>query len=260
MEAEPIWPRASSPVVARRAPHRAIARVAQDWVSRVGQLHAYLMLPARFEGELEETEALAPPKDPPPSDRSLRAPLILRGRVDRAGLVLPEERIEDSAIRRQLALDEGHVEPLLDDIVPGAHELALHRAVLGEDDDARGIPVDPMHDRGPAFRIMPPHLFRRDVQEAAGARALRRDHRQSLGLVEGEDALALENELGPARARCSVLRPSFSPRTIAGSVPRASARRREAFTFLVLFSRMTRRARRNCMLALHTTALRMDQV
>jgi hypothetical protein len=179
---------------ARRVAARTIAFVACYGMTLRGKLDADLVLPARLEGELEEAVALAPAKDAVIGDGLEGAALAGLGHAHSAGACLSEPGLDAASLLLDVALHEGLIGPLPRQLVPARHEDLLDAGRGGEDEDARGVPVQAMDDSGPALGIAAVDALGDDVIEAFGAAALRGDHGQAGRLVHGDEVAVLMEE------------------------------------------------------------------
>jgi hypothetical protein len=179
----------------------AVARIAHDGMADAGELDPDLVLAPGLEEELEEGESPALAEHSPARERALRPPLAGLGALHESRFPLFEPGVAGSCSRLHLALDEGDIAAFRDDIVPGAHEFLLRSRAAREDDGARSVTVDPVHDSGPALGIASPNFIRGYVEEASGSGAVGRNDRQARWLVVGEDLLVLVEEAGPRDGR-----------------------------------------------------------
>jgi len=184
-----------------------VALVADYGVPRVGELDAYLVLATGFELELEEAQLRAAGEDAPSGHRSLGTLLLSFDPVDLSPPVLFQPRVENSRYSVHRSLDEGHIEPARDQLVPAFHEESLRPAVGREDHDAGSVAVDAMDYRRPAFRVFSSDLLGGDIEEAARARPFGRNDGEADRLVESEYRIVLVDEAGRGLARRSRWRP-----------------------------------------------------
>ena len=179
---------------------RAVATVAEHRMPGVRELHADLMLATRLERELDERVVAPSRTDPHVRHRELAAALG-PGVPDRERRVLGEIRAQGLRVGLHDPAHERDVR------APGlvVLELLLQRVLglgrLRQRDEARGLPVEPVHDEHALGR--PPareHPAHRRVQRLR-ALAVRRHREQSRRLVDDEQVVVLVHDVQRAAPR-----------------------------------------------------------
>ncbi len=138
-------------------PPRAVAAVADHRVAELRHLDPDLVAAARAEAEADARHVRAPLEDAVAGDRDAGAPAARRGaagvdRADAERALLDEDVLERALVPRHRALDDRDVPPLGG--AGGELELEAPLGVrgLGDDQEARGLAVQPVDDERPAGR------------------------------------------------------------------------------------------------------------
>jgi hypothetical protein len=192
-------PRGVKTQAAERIPARAVTAVADDRVAELRQLDADLMAPARPELERHPGHVRSPLDHAVPGDRDARAPALRRrpGRIggpDAKRALLHEDVAERSLIRRHHTFDDRDVPSLRGAREELRLEVLLRFRGLGDDQEPRGLPVQPVDDERPprgarALEIGPHHAIGRALPLVLGP-----DREEPRRLLDDEERLVLVDE------------------------------------------------------------------
>ena len=184
---------------AERIPARAVAAVADDRVAELRQLDADLMAPARPELERHPGHVRSPLDHAVPGDRDARAPALGRrpariGGPDAQRALLHEDVAERSLVRRHHALDDRDIPPLRGAREELRLEVLLRLRRLGDDQEPRGLPIQPVDDERPArgarsLEVGPHHAVGRALPLVLGP-----DREEPRRLLDDEERLVLVDQ------------------------------------------------------------------
>ncbi len=184
---------------AERIPARAVAAVADDRVAELRHLDTDLVAPARPEPERHPGHVRSPLDDAVPGDRDARA-LALRRRPARIGgpdaerALLHEDVAERPLVRRHHAFDDRDVVPLRGAREELCLEILLRFRGLGDDQEPRGLAVQPVDDERPAgwprsLEVGPHHAVGRALPLVLGP-----DREEPRRLLDDEQRLVLVDQ------------------------------------------------------------------
>src|SRR5690606_25067899 len=122
----------------------AVLLVADHRMARMGEVHADLMGPPREEAKLEQAEGFARPEEAHLGPGGLPAGMDRHAPLPRAGHVLVQRRFDKGAPAGPPSLHYGEIALVDFPLTQHAVELGERAALPGEDEEARGIAVEPV--------------------------------------------------------------------------------------------------------------------
>ncbi len=184
---------------ADRVPSRPVAHVADDRVAELRQLDADLVAPARAELDREARHVGASLEDAVPRDGDARAPALGRrpggvGGADAKGALLDQHVAEHALVRLHDPLDDRDVAAVGVPRRELALETSLRLGRLRDDQEARGLAVEPVDDERPArwpraLQIRPHHAV-----GGALALVLGPDREEAGRLLDHEERVVLVDQ------------------------------------------------------------------
>ena len=195
-EAEPRGVEAQS---AERVPARAVPTVPDDRVTELRQLDADLVAPPGPEAERHPCHVRSPLDHAVAGDRDAR-PASLRRRPARVDgpdakrAFLQEDVLESPLIRGDHALDDRDVAPLRGAGCELHLEALLRLQGLRDDQEPRGLPVQPMDDERPAGLPRPLEVGPHQTVGGALTLVLGPDREQARRLLDHEQRRVLVDE------------------------------------------------------------------
>jgi Zn-dependent protease with chaperone function len=206
--------------VQTEAPQRiapgAVAPVADHGVAELGHLDPDLVAPASAEPERDPRDVRPALEDAVAGDRDAGAPTARRrpagvDRADAERALLHEDVAERSLVLPHHALDDRDVAP----IRGAGRELALEGVLglraLGDDQESRGLAVQPVDDEGPAGRARALEIGPHEAVRRALPLVLGPDRQEAGRLLDDEEGGVLVDQAEQGREGGRGRRPERHP-------------------------------------------------
>src|SRR5262250_551425 len=175
----------------------AVLAIAHDGMADSRELHADLSPPPRAQRELEQARVVAITEQPVARDG--RFPLRARGGLHAQTPILHETALQRARLASHSSAHQRDVDALHAAGLELGLELTLRRLRLGEDEEARRLAIEAVHDEGPPARPLGREIVPEETIGRALALPLGGDAEEPGGLVDHHDVRVLMDEAQAAR-------------------------------------------------------------
>src|SRR6266511_1100964 len=186
-EAEPARVQPEATAGGRPAPRGSSA---DDGMAEARGLHPELVTAPGAQAELQDGRIAAALAHPVMGDGVPAA----RARADAQPAILDEAAREDALVIAHPPLHHRHIDALHLAGLELCLKVPLGPDRLGEDEEARGLAIQPVDDEGPARRLSGPEIVPEQPVRGVLTLALRGDGQEAGRLVDHEEILVLEDE------------------------------------------------------------------